>query len=262
MPRTSPFLAAGLAGFSLGGFFDGILLHQILQWHHFLSLAPGEAWQTQRAQILADGLFHVATYLLTVLSLWLLWRARTGLTAVGGRSIVGAALLGFAAWQFADVGLFHWIVGIHRIRVDVPNPLLWDIGWLVVTGLPPLLLGMWLLRGPGAGARGPAAAFGLSLLLLAAAPVAAMPAPGSLSAVLFRSDVGPTEAMTAVLRAGGRVVSVGAEGGMVVADLTEADTLALYRAGALLVGRSALTAGCLAWSRPSLAGSANAPSPI
>ena len=24
-------------GLSLGGFFDGILLHQILQWHHLLS---------------------------------------------------------------------------------------------------------------------------------------------------------------------------------------------------------------------------------
>jgi uncharacterized membrane protein len=28
-------------GFALGGFFDGIILHQILQWHHLLSgVAP------------------------------------------------------------------------------------------------------------------------------------------------------------------------------------------------------------------------------
>ncbi|WP_207540604.1 DUF2243 domain-containing protein [Sabulicella rubraurantiaca] len=262
MPRTSPFLAACLAGFALGGFFDGILLHQVLQWHHFLSLVPGEAWQTQRAQILADGLFHIATYLLTLLSLWLLWRARTGLAAVGGRLIVGAALLGFAIWQFSDVVLFHWIVGIHRIRVDVPNPLLWDLGWLVVTGVPPLLLGAWLFRRRGPGMRGPAAAFGLSLLLLAAAPVAAMPAPGSLSAVMFRSEIGPVEAAVAVLQAGGRVVSVSVEGGIVVADLTEANSFALYRAGALLVGRSALTAGCLAWSRPAPSGAAGPRSPI
>jgi uncharacterized membrane protein len=25
-------------GFGLGGFFDGIILHQVLQWHHLLSL--------------------------------------------------------------------------------------------------------------------------------------------------------------------------------------------------------------------------------
>jgi uncharacterized membrane protein len=26
-----------LLGIGLGGFFDGIVLHQILQWHHMLS---------------------------------------------------------------------------------------------------------------------------------------------------------------------------------------------------------------------------------
>jgi uncharacterized membrane protein len=31
-----------LLGFALGGFFDGILLHQILQWHHLLSSRSGQ----------------------------------------------------------------------------------------------------------------------------------------------------------------------------------------------------------------------------
>ncbi len=29
--------AGTILGFSLGGFFDGILLHQVLQWHHLFS---------------------------------------------------------------------------------------------------------------------------------------------------------------------------------------------------------------------------------
>src|SRR5690606_18965301 len=38
----SPWTRWGtVLGFALGGFFDGILLHQILQWHHLLSLVPG-----------------------------------------------------------------------------------------------------------------------------------------------------------------------------------------------------------------------------
>jgi uncharacterized membrane protein len=53
-------IAAGVLGFALGGFFDGILLHQVLQWHHFLSLVPGEALRDIGVQILADGLFHAA----------------------------------------------------------------------------------------------------------------------------------------------------------------------------------------------------------
>ena len=33
---------AGLfTGMALGGFFDGILLHQVLQWHHLLSAVQG-----------------------------------------------------------------------------------------------------------------------------------------------------------------------------------------------------------------------------
>ncbi len=34
----SPLIAAGLfLGLGLGGFVDGIALHQIVQWHHMLS---------------------------------------------------------------------------------------------------------------------------------------------------------------------------------------------------------------------------------
>src|SRR5512144_2786296 len=36
--RIGPIVAAGLAlGIGLGGFVDGIVLHQILQWHNMLS---------------------------------------------------------------------------------------------------------------------------------------------------------------------------------------------------------------------------------
>ena len=83
-PAGRPVFVAGVLGFALGGFFDGILLHQVLQWHHFLSLVPGEALRDIRAQILADGLFHVAVYAVAALGLWLLWRARGGLAAADG----------------------------------------------------------------------------------------------------------------------------------------------------------------------------------
>ena len=73
---TRPTLAAGVLGFALGGFFDGILLHQVLQWHHFLSLVPGESLRDIRAQILADGMFHVAVYIITAIGLWMLFAGR------------------------------------------------------------------------------------------------------------------------------------------------------------------------------------------
>jgi uncharacterized membrane protein len=65
-----------LLGFALGGFFDGILLHQILQWHHLLVGVEGEAFSSMRVQVLADGLFHLLMYLIAIVGLTMLWRSR------------------------------------------------------------------------------------------------------------------------------------------------------------------------------------------
>ncbi len=255
---SRPAVAAGVLGFALGGFFDGILLHQVLQWHHFLSLVPGEAPRDIRAQILADGLFHVAVYAVAALGLWLLWRARGGLAAADGRRLLGAALLGFGAWQAVDVAGFHWVAGIHRIRVDVPDPLLWDLGWLAVVGLPPLLAGLWLRRSAaggaspgGGGGHGRAAAAMLALSVLGAAPWASLPPPGATTAVvLFRPGLGLEGAFAAVAAADGRVVWSDASGELLTVELgPEASAWRLYRHGALLVGTSGPAAGCLAWTK-------------
>ena len=258
-PTGRPAFAAGVLGFALGGFFDGIMLHQVLQWHHFLSLVPGGALRDIRAQILADGLFHVAVYAVAALGLWLLWRARGGLAAADGRRLLGAALLGFGAWQAVDVAGFHWVAGIHRIRVDVPDPLLWDLGWLAAVGLPPLLAGLWLRRSaaggppsaPGGGTHGRAAAAVLALSVLGAAPWASLPPPGAATAVvLFRPGLGLEGAFAAVAAADGRVVWADASGGLLAVELgPEASAWRLYRHGALLVGTSGPVAGCLAWTK-------------
>lgn len=52
--RTSYPRAGYLLGFALGGFFDGILLHQVLQWHHLLQGVEGAVFRQVRTQILAD----------------------------------------------------------------------------------------------------------------------------------------------------------------------------------------------------------------
>lgn len=254
-------LAGGVLGFALGGFFDGILLHQVLQWHHFLSLVPGEALQDIRVQILWDGLFHVAVYAVAAVGLALLWRARGGFAVSGAdRRLLAAALLGFAAWQAVDIVVFHWIVGIHRIRVDVPNPLAWDVGWLVVTGLPPLLLALWLSRSTpgggtstGRGGHGGAVAAALALLVVTAAPVASRP-PADVTTVLvlFRPGLGPEAALAAVAAADGRMVWADERAGLAAVDLGPDGGSAwrLYRHGALLVGSSPVVGGgCLGWSK-------------
>ena len=251
----SPNVAAGVLGFALGGFIDGILLHQVLQWHHLLSLVEGESLRDLRTQILADGLFHVLMYAIAIAGLWLLWRSRGRIT--GRRAdlrIVGSAFLGFGIWQLVDVVGFHWLIGIHRIRVDVPNPLFWDIAWLVVFAGPSLAAAWWLMRergpdgrsGPGL-RRAPAALAGL---VLTAGPIAMLPPAGVTTAmVVFRPGLDAAQAFSAVAEADGRVLWSSRDGGVLAVDLASGSARSLYANGALLVSSSPPIVGCLAWSR-------------
>jgi uncharacterized membrane protein len=102
---SRPRAGAAILGFAFGGFFDGILLHQVLQWHHFLSLVDASSLTDIRNQILADGLFHIAVFLLALAGIVMLWR-RGQLPA--DRQLLGWAALGFGVWQFADV---VWSIG-------------------------------------------------------------------------------------------------------------------------------------------------------
>ena len=60
-------IAAGtLLGIGLGGFLDGILLHQILQWHNMLSsVVPPIDVVSIKYNMVWDGLFHAFTWVMT-----------------------------------------------------------------------------------------------------------------------------------------------------------------------------------------------------
>lgn len=245
--------AGALLGFSLGGFFDGILLHQILQWHHLLSNV--EAAQDMRLQILADGLFHALMYLIAAAALYKLWRARS-LYAQAGADVAlwSHALIGFGTWHILDSVLSHWLTGIHRIRPDSASPLFWDLLWFFAFGVLPLVLG-WMLRrrGPSGGdhRRGRNAATTLALAALVAGPVAALPAGDATEVmVLFRPGVSSGAAFDALAEIDSRILWVDGSGGMWAVKLTDPSQASqLYRRGAMLVSNSSVALGCFSWSR-------------
>src|SRR4051812_34058670 len=72
-----PLIAAGtLLGIGLGGFFDGILFHQILQLHSMLSAKlPQDTLVNVKLSMVWDGLFHALTWLATVIGVAMLWHA-------------------------------------------------------------------------------------------------------------------------------------------------------------------------------------------
>jgi len=136
-----------LLGVGLGGFVDGIVLHQILQWHHLLTSVDGYPATTVgglEANTLADGLFHALTWLATVFGLYLLWRALRAGSAWSGRHLVGLMLAGWGTFNLVEGTIDHHILGIHHVRAGDGQAGL-DLAFLLL-GAALLLGGLALAR--------------------------------------------------------------------------------------------------------------------
>ena len=142
-----PLVVAGIwLGLSLGGFFDGIVFHQILQWHHMLTGAgyPATTVPDLEVNTLADGLFHAATYSMLVVGLSLLWRAgRRRDVPWSGTTLLGSVLLGAGLFNLVEGIVNHHVLGIHHVRQG-PGQLAWDLGFLlsgaILAGIGSLLI--------------------------------------------------------------------------------------------------------------------------
>lgn len=127
-----------LFGVGLGGFVDGIALHQILQWHHMLSDTRDGSMETVAGlerNTVADGLFHAVAFAVVVVALYLTMRTRRRdpsgappLTAV-----TGWLLIGWGAFNVVEGLVNHHLLAIHHVRDDVADHLAWDLSFLAVS---------------------------------------------------------------------------------------------------------------------------------
>jgi uncharacterized membrane protein len=140
----------------LGGFVDGIVVHQLLQWHHMISDTDGHRVDTVaglEANTVADGLFHVGTWGLVAVGLLFMLRCwQRGRLAPNFRFQVGLLLSGWGIFNLVEGLIDHQILGIHHVRDDLGAPLSWDLGFLAFGGV--LAVSGWALHMAGAGAYG------------------------------------------------------------------------------------------------------------
>ncbi|MBJ6126127.1 DUF2243 domain-containing protein [Microvirga splendida] len=239
-------------GFALGGFFDGILLHQILQWHHLLSTINGE---DIRFQVAADGYFHALMYVIAAMGLWMLWASRRDPAGLSGRLLFAGILIGFGTWHSVDAVLSHWLLGIHRIRMDRGNPLFWDLLWLGLFGLVPIILG-WIMGGPRddgshvSRTSGQARALAV-LLVVGTGALGIWPLRGSeFTTVLFAPGAGQDHVLRSLASVDAQVVWTDGSGELAVVRLADGQSgWGLFRHGAILVTGAGLPAGCLNYLR-------------
>lgn len=139
------FSAGFVLGLGFGGFFDGIVLHQILGWHHLIcrtdTCEPTTIASLQR-QNTEDGFFHLAVWIISLTGVGLLFRTR----GVGnGWSLVGAMLAGWGAFNFVEGLIDHQILGIHHVRPGSPHELTYDLLFLA-SGLVLVVAGLVMYK--------------------------------------------------------------------------------------------------------------------
>src|SRR5688572_8089580 len=134
--RGFPPAAGFFLGLGLGGFFDGIILHQVLQWHHMVTSAgfPPNTVENLKFNTLLDGLFHISTYIFVSIGLFLLWRAAHNRHVHwSSKMLRGTMLMGFGAFNVVEGIIDHHLLGLHHVNETVPSEqwIYWDAGFLI-----------------------------------------------------------------------------------------------------------------------------------
>jgi len=131
------FILAGIIlGASQAGFFDGIVLHQLLQWHHMFSSVKSDATVAgMELNTLGDGLFHLLNWVLNITGVTLLWLAlRRDDATYSTLLFVGALILGFGLFNLTEGVIDHHLLQIHHVKAG-PHQTLYDVGFLVINTL-------------------------------------------------------------------------------------------------------------------------------
>jgi uncharacterized membrane protein len=145
-----PMARAGFVlGMGFGGLADGIILHQILGWHHLvcytMNCRPASIAQLEHENT-QDGYLHLVLWLVLLAGATLLWRAaRRAGPAARGRVLWGAVLAGCGAFNLFEGLINHQILGLHHVLPGNPHQFLFDMLFLA-NGVVFFIIGWCLIR--------------------------------------------------------------------------------------------------------------------
>lgn len=116
--EKKPLVIAGtFLGIGMGGFFDGILLHQLLQTHNMLSARlPKTTIANMEVNMFWDGLFHALTWTMTAIGLALFWSAaRKAEVLWSGKVFIGSLFLGWGLFNLVEGIIDHHVLHLHHV---------------------------------------------------------------------------------------------------------------------------------------------------
>lgn len=130
--NRQPLIVAGiLLGLGQAGFFDGIVFHQLLQWHHmFTNVESGNTVSGLELNTLGDGLFHLVDWLFTLSGLVVLWLTiKKDDVELSTSVLIGAFCIGAGMFNITEGILSHHIFQIHHVKPGAYQ-LAWDLSFI------------------------------------------------------------------------------------------------------------------------------------
>jgi uncharacterized membrane protein len=140
-----PVVAAGtILGIGLGGFIDGIVLHQIFQLHSMLSAkVPLDSMGNMRTNMTADGLFHAVMLLFTITGIFMLFNAGKRADVLHSDcALIGSMIMGWGIFNVVEGVVDHHLLNLHHV-VERLGVSVWD--WLFLAVSVVMVVGGWLM---------------------------------------------------------------------------------------------------------------------
>lgn len=126
------FGGALLMGAGLGAFFDGIILHQMLQWHAMISsvVQPVDL-VSSKVNMFWDGIFHLYAWAATVVAIAIVVRDLPKATPeIRVRAVWGGALGGWGYFNLVEGVVNHQLFELHHVHPGI-DEFAWDMSFLM-----------------------------------------------------------------------------------------------------------------------------------
>ena len=139
--------AAIILGIGVGGFIDGIVFHQILQWYEMISnKLPPVTLDAKSVNMFWDGIFHSFNLLVVITGIFLLWKLvnRSDINK-SFNLFSGGILCGWGLFNMVEGLIDHHLIKLHNVRDNTNNIDLWNYGFLFFSVII-LIIGYILIR--------------------------------------------------------------------------------------------------------------------
>jgi uncharacterized membrane protein len=136
--RMVPLVSTSvILGIGIGGFIDGIALHQILQWHEMLSnKLPPVNLVAKSVNMFWDGIFHAFSLLVTIIGIFSLFDLFSRSDVIVSKKIfIGGLILGWGLFNIVEGVIDHHLLKLHNVREISNYSDAWNYGFLAVSVL-------------------------------------------------------------------------------------------------------------------------------